>query len=212
MLEILVIVILFLSIVFHEYAHGWVAHKLGDATPKLSGRLTLNPFAHIDTFGTVILPLLLLIVSEGRFAIGYAKPVPINPYNFKNPKKGIMWVGIAGPLTNITLATAFIFLTKIFTMLNIITSQSIIYAIFSYGIFINLILAIFNILPIPPLDGSKVVTTFLPYKQARSYLRMEMIGFILIISLILLGFLHWFIFPIVKFIFSLVNINIPFIV
>ena len=101
---ILFIIILFFSITMHEFAHGWVAYKLGDLTPKHSGRLTLNPLAHINLFGTVLLPILILIISRGLFSFGYAKPVPINPYNFKNPKKDIRWVGAAGPGSNIIIA------------------------------------------------------------------------------------------------------------
>lgn len=198
---VFIIFILLYSIILHELAHGWIAYKLGDSTPKLAGRLTLNPFAHIDLVGTIILPLFLLIISRGSIALGFAKPVPINPYNFKNPKKDVMWVGIAGPLANILLALFFILLIK----LNI--SSSFLYMIFSYGIFINLLLAIFNLLPIPPLDGSKVVASFLSPRQAYLYLKSEMIGIIIIFILIYLGFLQGFIFPIIKSIFYLAGIR-----
>ncbi len=203
-ITLFIIAILFFSIIIHEYAHGWVAYRLGDITPKISGRLTLNPLAHIDVFGTILLPIFLLIISRGAFAFGYAKPVPINPYNFRNPKKDIMWVGIAGPLSNFILAIIFILLIKLRLFVGFL------YDIFIYGILINLILCIFNLLPLPPLDGSRVVAAFLPYRQALQYLKLEMVGFIVIVGLISLGFLHWFIFPIIRIIFYLFRIEFPY--
>ncbi|MCD6228981.1 MAG: site-2 protease family protein [Candidatus Omnitrophica bacterium] len=204
MIALFVIAILLFSIIIHEYAHGWVAYRLGDITPKISGRLTLNPLAHIDIFGTILLPIFLLIISRGAFAFGYAKPVPINPYNFRNPKKDMMWVGIAGPLSNFILAIIFILLIKLHLFVGFL------YDIFIYGILINLILCIFNLLPLPPLDGSRVVATFLPYRQALRYLKLEIVGFIIIVGLISLGFLHWFIFPIIRVIFYLFKIEFPY--
>ncbi|OQX81491.1 MAG: hypothetical protein B6D56_02115 [Candidatus Omnitrophica bacterium 4484_70.1] len=201
MIVFFVILILLYSIVIHEVAHGWMAYRLGDSTPKLAGRLTLNPFAHIDIVGTIILPILLLIISRGNFSLGFAKPVPINPYNFKNPKRDIMWVGMAGPLSNLILAFLFLFLLKIKTI-------SALYTIFAYGALINLILALFNLLPIPPLDGSKIISSFLNYRRAYFYLKSEIWGIILIILLISTGFLRWFIFPIIKFIFHLAGVEI----
>lgn len=203
-----IILILFFSIVIHEYFHGVVAYKLGDLTPKVSGRLTLNPIAHIDPFGTIILPLSLLVITSqlGQpFSLGYAKPVPINPNNFKNPKKDMMWVGIAGPLSNLALALMLI----LFIKLNFLGGG--LYSIFIYGLFINLILAIFNLLPIPPLDGSRIVLAFLPYKQAHQYLKLETYGFVIIISLIFLGVLNWFVFPIVRVIFYIFGLEFPLI-
>ena len=190
---VFVILILFLSITFHEFAHGWVASKLGDPTPKQSGRLTLNPMAHIDPFGTIALPILLLIVSGGSFAIGYAKPVPINPYHFKNPKKDLKLVGAAGPCANIILA---IFLTLIYKVGIPVLANALI-----LGIAINLMLAIFNLVPIPPLDGSRIVASLLPTQMAYKYLKLEPYGFFIIILLFALGFFRWFVFPLVSIIF-----------
>lgn len=200
-MTIVVLSILFISIVFHEYAHGWVAHRLGDPTAKEAGRLTLNPFAHIDIFGTIILPILLFRISNGRFPFGYAKPVPINPYHFKNPKRDIMWVGLAGPAINFLLANFFLLLFKFLP-------YSLISEIFLESAVINLILAVFNLAPIPPLDGSRVVSAFLPYRFSMAYLNMGLIGSGIIILLILLGFFRWFIIPIVSNILSLWGVTL----
>ncbi len=196
----ILILILLVSITFHEYAHGLMASKLGDPTPKQSGRLSLNPLVHIDLFGTIILPIVLLILSTrliGQpFAIGYAKPVPINPYHFKNPKKDTALVGLAGPLMNILIAVALSLLIRVRFPLFI---EAIV-----LGIMINLILAIFNLTPIPPLDGSKLLLPFLPKKTARNYLKLEPYGFFIIALLLMSGFFKWFIFPLVTLI--LVNL------
>jgi len=187
---IFLVLILLISITFHEYAHGWMAHRLGDPTPKDNGRLTLNPLAHIDPFGTVILPILLLIISRGSFAIGYAKPVPINPYHFRNPKKGIRLVGAAGPLANFIMAIILTLILKI----KILPFPEIIIL----GIVLNLILALFNLIPIPPLDGSKILASLLPSRLAYKYLKIEPYGFVIIMFLVMVDFFKWFIFPLVN--------------
>jgi Zn-dependent protease len=193
---LIALLILFISIIFHEYAHGWVAYKLGDPTAKDAGRLTLNPLKHIDFFGTIILPFLIFRFSGGSFAFGYAKPVPINPYHFKNPKRDVMWVGLAGPLLNFFVANLLILLFKLLP-------YTFISEIFLEAAAINLILAIFNLTPIPPLDGSRVVTAFLPYKFSMAYLNMGLLGSTIIVVLILSGFISWFVMPMVINIFSL---------
>ena len=196
----IVILIILVSITFHEYAHGWMASRLGDPTPKQSGRLSLNPLVHIDPFGTIILPIILLVISTRLighpFAIGYAKPVPINPYHFKNPKKDIALVGLAGPLMNILIAIALSLLIRLGFTLFI---EALI-----LGIMINLLLAIFNLIPIPPLDGSKLLLPFLPKKVAYKYLKLEPYGFLIIALLLMSGFFQWFILPLVSII--LVNL------
>ena len=181
---ILYILIILISITFHEYAHGLTAYKLGDPTPKHSGRLSLNPLAHIDPFGTLILPVLLIFLSTKLgypFSFGYAKTIYINPYHFKNPKKDIKWVGLAGPLANFILAT----LLGIIWKINKIPLLS---ELLATGVFWNLILATFNLIPIPPLDGAKIMASFLPNKISQTYLKMEVYGFIIIFILIITGF------------------------
>jgi len=202
---LILILILFVSITFHEYAHGWVASKLGDPTPKQSGRLSLNPLVHIDPFGTIILPIILLVISTRTIgqpiAFGYAKPVPINPYHFKNPKKDIALVGLAGPSMNILIA---IVLSLLLRMGFPLFTQAII-----LGIMVNLILAIFNLVPIPPLDGSKLLIPFLSKKAIGIYLKLEPYAFLIIALLLMSGFFKWFILPLVSLIlFSLLGVNI----
>ncbi len=198
-LELLIVIfILLFSITFHEYAHGFVAYKLGDPTPKIAGRLTINPLKHIDPVGTIILPFLLIVLTGG-YAFGYAKPVPINPYNFKNPKKDIMWVGIAGPISNLILAIAISLIVRLNLALAVKTPLQ-------YGIIINLVLFIFNLIPIPPLDGSRIVTAFLSSKNAYRYLKMETVGFAIIIVLIFSGFIRWFIIPILRILVTILGV------
>ncbi|MEI8350578.1 MAG: site-2 protease family protein [Candidatus Omnitrophota bacterium] len=198
---ILLIVILFFSITLHEYSHGWIANRLGDPTAKISGRLTLNPLAHIDLFGTILLPVLLLIISQGGFSFGYAKPIAINPYHFKNPRRDMMWVGLFGPLANFVIAFFLVLFFKLlpFTLFSRVLLE---------GIVINLILGIFNLIPVPPLDGSRVISALLPYRLFYTYLRMETFGALLIIVLIMLGVFERFVRPLVKTILAFVNIEI----
>ncbi len=193
------IVILLFSVIIHEYAHGYTADKLGDPTPRASGRLTLNPIAHIDPFGTILLPMLIFFTTRGAFLFGYAKPVPINPYHFKNPRRDTFLVSISGPLANILIA---LILTLILH-LKIFVSEILI-----MGIIINLILAIFNLIPIPPLDGSRVVACLLPKHIANLYLKIEPYGFLIIVLLIATRVFNWFIFPAVRIIFHLLNIEV----
>ncbi|MBM3251772.1 MAG: site-2 protease family protein [Candidatus Omnitrophica bacterium] len=187
---ILSLIILFVSIIIHEISHGWVANKLGDPTARYSGRLTLNPLAHIDPFGTIILPLLLIVMGS-PFLFGYAKPVPINFYNLKNPKRDMIWVGLSGPISNILLAVVSSLIIRAVSL------PQFFYEIVAFGVWINLILAVFNLIPIPPLDGSRVVFGLLPYKYSIPYARLEQFGFIIIFLLIFSGLFRQIIFPIV---------------
>ncbi|HOK56428.1 MAG TPA: site-2 protease family protein [bacterium] len=184
MIEILIfLVILFFSIIVHEVSHGYAALKNGDPTAKYMGRLTLNPIPHIDPVGTLLLPF-LLIVLHFPILIGVAKPVPINPYYFRNYRTGMITVGISGPLSNILLGIIFAFIYKLFP-------SSIVSGYLKMGSFINFILAFFNLIPIPPLDGSRVVAVLLPYKLRFGYEKIERYGLFLVLLLAMTGFLNW---------------------
>jgi Zn-dependent protease len=200
-----------IAITFHEVAHGYVAFRLGDPTAKLLGRLTLNPLAHIDIFGTIIMPIMLFVLTEGRFVFGYAKPVPINPMNFKNPRKGMALSAIAGPLTNIALALASVLLLKlVIAPIAGLSPDTVketfmkpLLMIFSASVIVNVVLATFNMIPIPPLDGGRVLTGLLPSRQAMSFSKIEPFGFIIVLVLIYTGIANLFIMPVITFFLKL---------
>jgi len=194
------IVILIFSIVIHEVSHGAVANYLGDPTAKYAGRLTLNPLKHLDPFGSIFLPVLLLIISRGTFAVGYAKPVPINPYNFRDQKWGTLKVSIAGPGVNLFLALIFGLLLRVFLHFSVLSSF---YPIFIYIVFMNLLLAVFNLLPVPPLDGSHILFTFLSDKWSEVKIFLQRYGFFVLIFVIIFGW-NW-IFKIIEIIFRLIT-------
>ena len=181
------------AVVVHECAHGWMAYRLGDTTAKQAGRLTLNPLRHVDPVGTVLVPLLLLI-ARSPVIFGWAKPVPINIRNFAKPKEGLLLTGIAGPLANLLLAVAAGALLK----MRIIPFAGIHYFLF-YLVLINIVLAVFNLIPIPPLDGSNIVIGLLPNSLARSYARLQPYGFIILCILIYFGVLGKVVWPLVGF-------------
>ena len=200
---ILTLAIFFFAVVIHEYAHGWIAWRLGDSTAKNQGRLTLNPVAHIDPIGTILLPLLLL-VTHSPVVFGWAKPVPVNFLSLKNPKQDMIWVGLAGPTANILVAILLSFILKFF----IITGAHVLVEILKTGIIINLVLAVFNILPIPPLDGSRVVMGILPRDLAMQYAKLGPYGFIIIFGLLYLGIVGGIIWPLVIYLAKLLGVGI----
>lgn len=171
------------AITVHEVAHGWVAKKFGDNTAFMQGRLTLNPIKHIDWIGTVILPGLLLLTGTG-FIFGWAKPVPVDARNFKNPRRDMAWVALAGPGSNILMAIGWALLARIGVIIGIeAVSLPLIYTGIA-GISINLVLALINLLPIPPLDGSRILSGILPNYWAWQYNRLERYGFIILLVLL----------------------------
>jgi len=195
MLELLFLPILFFSVIVHEVAHGYAALRLGDETALYSGRLTLNPISHIDPVGTIILPLFLFI-SHSPFLIGWAKPVPVNPYNFVNPRQDFAKVGAAGPLANIALAVISAMMITILNLTGLLGNFALIAGLLQYTVFINILLAVFNLIPIPPLDGSRILSAILPYDKAYKYERMMRFGPFL--TLIVLWLFWPFIFKIVQ--------------
>jgi len=189
------IFVLLFALSVHEAAHGWVAHKLGDPTAYHMGRITLNPIAHIDPFGTIIFPL-MLIVMRAPFLFGYAKPVPVNPLNLRNPKRDNLLISAAGPLSNLAVAViAFIGIIALkFLDPNLFVSRerfSYLILLILYNIIIlNVILATFNLIPVPPLDGSGVLMGFLSDESAQKYDQIRPYGMIIIIILWFTGVLR----------------------
>ncbi len=189
------------SAIIHEYAHAWAADQLGDPTAKQAGRLTLNPIAHIDIWGTILMPIFLSIFSGGKFLFAYAKPVPFNPYNLRNQKYGSGLVALAGPLANLIIALTFGLIIR-FSELNQFTS------LLSIIVYANILLATFNLLPIPPLDGSKVLFAFLPSRFRHYEMMMQKYGFFILFLFIFFGFQA--IFPIIFGIYKLI-VGQPFV-
>jgi Zn-dependent protease len=193
---------LLFALTLHELAHGFVAFHLGDPTARDAGRLSLNPLKHLDPLGTIAFFFI---------KIGWAKPVPVNPSYFRNPKRDMLWVALAGPVTNLVLAVASAILTKgIWALATVLPYSAVAEAILVpinsmliASVWINLVLCIFNFLPIPPLDGSRILTGILPDHLALSYMKIERFGFILILVLAFSGVLSKVIVPIISFANSL---------
>ncbi len=182
-----------LALTCHEVAHGYVAKRLGDPTAEELGRLTLNPIKHISLFGTIMFPLMLYL-AHSPVIFGWAKPVPVDPRYFRNPLKGMMWVGMAGPVANFILATI---AAAFFRLLAPLTSgQSILLEFVFFFMLVNLVLGFFNLIPIPPLDGSRIVTGLLPRNLAIEYMKLERFGFLILFGLLYLGVFGLFILPI----------------
>ena len=193
---------LLLALTVHEFAHGYVAYRLGDPTAKNEGRLTLNPLKHLDPIGTIAFFFI---------KFGWAKPVPVNPNYFKNPRKDMLWVALAGPATNLGLAIISAIVTKLIWALASLLPYSAVAeailvplnAMLIASVWINLVLCIFNFLPIPPLDGSRILSGILPDDLARSYQQVERYGFIIILVLAFSGILSKVILPVISFANSL---------
>ncbi len=205
MVELLISFVLFFGLLIiamsvHEFSHGWVAYKLGDMTAKNAGRLTLNPLAHIDPVWTVLLPLLLFLSSGGQFLFGAAKPVPINYWGLKNPRRDMGLIGLRGPAANLIFA----FLLSI--AWKLLPSYPILKFILEYLITINVILGIFNLIPIPPLDGSRILSAVLPSGLAMRYNMLEPYGFIVLVLLITLGITDIIIWPLIRLVLSILGV------
>lgn len=199
-------VILFLFLVValtaHEFAHAWTANRLGDTTAKYSGRLTLNPLAHIDPFWTFIFPLLLYMSTSGTFMFGAAKPVPISYWNLNNPRRDYILVGLSGPLANFLLAFVLSLILRFAPSFMPVTM------ILENLIGINVVLGVFNLLPIPPLDGSRVVMGLLPGKLAGAYAKIEPFGFLILVALLWMRAFDMIVWPLVVSILKILGIGV----
>lgn len=191
------------AITVHEVAHGWVANQLGDPTAKMMGRLTLNPLKHIDPIGTILVPSVLLLL--GGFVFGWAKPVPITWQNLHHPRRDIALVSIAGPLSNLLMACFWAVMFKLALSFN---PQPINYAFALFvmsqvGVVINIVLLVLNLIPIPPLDGSRVMSSFLSSRVAYHYNKIEPYGFFILLALLATGLLSAFMEPFINFFINL---------
>ena len=195
------------AVILHEVAHGWIAEKLGDKTARQMGRITLNPLVHIDPLMTIIVPA-LLISAGSPFIFGGAKPVPVNPLNFENPRRGMAYVAIAGPITNFLIMGVCWLIFHELT-LHVPTTQPnftlmLIEVWLQQSIFINLVLGLFNLLPIPPLDGGRIAVGFLPLSIARQWARLERYGLFIVIALMMTGKVADVIGPVIDYVATLV--------
>ncbi len=183
---------LLLAVTMHEAMHGYVAYRLGDPTAKLKGRLTLNPFAHIDPVGTVLIPAVLFI-TNAPFLFGWAKPVPVNFFRLRNPKQDMVWVAAAGPLTNLALAAASGIIFQVIKLLAAMIGHdpggflSFFGSMAQFSVMINVVLALFNLIPVPPLDGGRILVGLLPRTQAIAVSRVEPYGMFIVVGLIVLN-------------------------
>lgn len=195
------------AITVHETAHGWVAEKFGDKTARMLGRITLNPIKHIDPIGTILVPTLLFLI--GGVPMGWAKPVPVDWRNFKNPRRDMGIVALAGPVSNLLMALGW----ALVVMLGELISPSFqwlglpLYYMGSIGVLFNVALMVLNLIPIPPLDGSRVLNIFLSPKHSYAYLRLEPFGMFIIIALLATGILGRVIWPIIESIVAILGIR-----
>lgn len=189
------------AVTIHETAHGWVALQFGDRTAQMLGRLTLNPIKHIDPIGTIVVPAVLAVTTG--FIFGWAKPVPVNERNLRNPKKDMAWVALAGPFSNLIMAI----LWSIIVLIGLSFSDALAY-MGLVGIFINSILMLLNLLPLPPLDGGRILMSVLPGPLAWKLSRIEPYGFIILVALLYFGIIGMILWPLMSIFISL--LPIPF--
>ena len=173
------------AITVHEAAHGYVARYFGDNTAYLQGRMTLNPFKHIDPIGTIAMPLLLYFATSGAFLFGYAKPVPVDFNALRNPKRDMVWVALAGPASNFVQAIFWALMLVIFSSMSV--EEPFFVKMAQAGVLVNLVMWAFNLFPLPPLDGGRILVGLLPWKQAQAVSRIEPWGFFIVMGLVIAG-------------------------
>ena len=173
------------SITIHEAAHGYAARHFGDHTASMLGRITLNPLKHIDPVGTILVPALLYFSTSGAFLFGYAKPVPVNFNNLRNPKRDMIWVALAGPASN--LVQALLWLALFIVLIGVGVEERFFLQMAKGGVLVNLVMWAFNLFPLPPLDGGRILVGLLPYRSAATLSRVEPYGFFIVLALVLSG-------------------------
>jgi len=193
------------AITVHEAAHGYVARHFGDNTAWMLGRVTLNPIKHIDPLGTIAMPLLLYLATSGAFLFGYAKPVPVHFGNLRNPKRDMIWVALAGPGAN--LAQALLWGIALYLLQGAAVTEPFFIKMCQAGVLVNVVMMVFNLFPLPPLDGGRVLVGLLPYRQAELVSRIEPWGFFLVMALVIAGVLtDWWMRPLMTLSYSLLEI------
>lgn len=173
------------AITVHEAAHGYAARHFGDNTASMLGRITLNPFKHIDPVGTILMPLLLYFATSGAFLFGYAKPVPVNFHHLRNPKRDMIWVALAGPASN--FLQAILWAVVLVALVGLQIDERFFMEMARAGILVNLVMWAFNLFPLPPLDGGRILVGLLPWRQAQMVSRIEPYGFFIVLALVVAG-------------------------
>ena len=198
------------AITLHEAAHGYAAKHFGDNTAYMMGRVTLNPFPHIHLVGTILLPLLLYFSTNGALLFGFAKPVPVDFGNLRHPKRDMVWVALAGPASNLVQAIVWALLYVVYTDFGV--SEKFFLAMCKAGVLSNVVMFAFNLFPLPPLDGGRIVVGLLPWKQAYQFSRIEPYGFYIVMALVITGVVnHLWLDPVMNATFGLIQLMLKFI-
>ena len=193
------------AITLHEAAHGYAAKYFGDSTAYMMGRVTLNPFSHIHLVGTILLPLLLYFSTNGALLFGFAKPVPVDFGNLRHPKRDMVWVALAGPASNLLQAIVWALLYVVYTDFGV--SEKFFLAMCKAGVLSNVVMFAFNLFPLPPLDGGRIVVGLLPWKQAYQFSRIEPYGFYIVMALVITGVVnHLWLDPVMNATFGLIQL------
>ena len=193
------------AITLHEAAHGYAAKYFGDSTAYMMGRVTLNPFSHIHLVGTILLPLLLYFSTNGALLFGFAKPVPVDFGNLRHPKRDMVWVALAGPASNLVQAIVWALLFVVYTDFGV--SEKFFLAMCKAGVLSNVVMFAFNLFPLPPLDGGRIVVGLLPWKQAYQFSRVEPYGFYIVMALVITGVVnHLWLDPVMNATFGLIQL------